>query len=141
MVQPRQVPLLALAAHVTCDSCESQSPVPRNVEWGPLPITRQDIHMHHVKRIALGCLAAALFVATASGQASPGQKASEANHFIETPAGSNLEYTRRKAGEVGALLRAHPEVLYTYTTLGGTQTGAVDEGLIFVKMTPKNRSI
>ena len=35
----------------------------------------------------LGSLVAALFVATTSGQASQGQKASEANHFIETPAG------------------------------------------------------
>jgi HAE1 family hydrophobic/amphiphilic exporter-1 len=58
---------------------------------------------------------------------------------METPPGSNLEYTRRKAEEVGRLLRAHPEVLYTYTTLGASQTGAVDEGLLYVKMTPKNQ--
>jgi HAE1 family hydrophobic/amphiphilic exporter-1 len=63
---------------------------------------------------------------------------SEFNIQIETPPGSNLEYTRRKAEEVGRLLRSHSEVRYTYTTLGGTQTGAVDEGRIFVKLLPKN---
>jgi HAE1 family hydrophobic/amphiphilic exporter-1 len=57
---------------------------------------------------------------------------------LETPPGSNLEYTRRKADEVGKLIRAHPEIRYTYTRLGASQTGAVDEGLIYVKMTPKN---
>src|SRR5262245_27086872 len=38
-------------------------------------------------RLALGSLVAAVCVATASGQAGQGQKASEANLFIETPAG------------------------------------------------------
>ncbi|HZM25929.1 MAG TPA: efflux RND transporter permease subunit, partial [Gemmatimonadales bacterium] len=57
---------------------------------------------------------------------------------LETPPGSNLEYTRRKAEEVGTLIRAHPEILYTYATLGGTQTGAVDEGQIYVRMKPKH---
>lgn len=63
---------------------------------------------------------------------------SEFNLQLETPPGSNLEYTRRKAEEVGALLRTHPEIRYTYATLGGTQTGAVDEGKIYVRMTPKH---
>jgi HAE1 family hydrophobic/amphiphilic exporter-1 len=57
---------------------------------------------------------------------------------LETPPGSNLEYTRRKAEEVGRLIRAHPEIRYTYTRLGASQTGAVDEGLIYVKMTRKD---
>ena len=57
---------------------------------------------------------------------------------LETPPGSNLEYTRRKAEEVGRLIRTHAEIRYTYTTLGTSQTGAVDEGLIYVKMLPKH---
>ena len=57
---------------------------------------------------------------------------------LETPPGSNLEYTRRKAEEVGKLIRSHPEIRYTYSTLGAGRTGAVDEGLIYVKMTPKH---
>ncbi len=58
---------------------------------------------------------------------------------METPPSSNLEYTRRKAEEIDRILRAHPEIRYTYATLGASTTGAVDQGLIFVKMTPKNQ--
>jgi HAE1 family hydrophobic/amphiphilic exporter-1 len=37
---------------------------------------------------------------------------------VETPPGSNLEYTRIKAEEVARIARSHPEVAYTYTTIG-----------------------
>jgi HAE1 family hydrophobic/amphiphilic exporter-1 len=57
---------------------------------------------------------------------------------IETPPGSNIAYTRLKAQEAARITRAHPEVLYTYTTLGGGASGTVDEGSIFVQMIPKN---
>ena len=43
---------------------------------------------------------------------------SEISMIVETPPGSNLEYTRLKAEEVARLARAHPEVRYTYTTVG-----------------------
>jgi HAE1 family hydrophobic/amphiphilic exporter-1 len=55
---------------------------------------------------------------------------------VETPPGSSLGYTRVKAEEAARLVRAHPEVQYTYTTLGGS-TGAVDEGTIFAKLSPR----
>jgi HAE1 family hydrophobic/amphiphilic exporter-1 len=58
---------------------------------------------------------------------------------IETPPGSNLEYTRLKAQEAARLVRAQPEVRYTYTTLGEGATGAVDVGNIYVKLTPKDK--
>ena len=57
---------------------------------------------------------------------------------LETPPGSNLEYTRIKAEQVAVLTRKHPEVLYTYTTLGGDGSGSVDLGSIYVRLTPKN---
>src|SRR5687767_13238061 len=60
----------------------------------------------------------------------------ELNIEIETPPGSNLEYTRLKAEEAARIARAHPEVRYTYTTLGGGASGAVDIGNIYIKMTP-----
>ena len=56
---------------------------------------------------------------------------------IETPPGSNLEYTRLKAQEAARILRAQPEVNYTYTTLGDVGTGSVDVGNIYVKLFPK----
>ena len=67
----------------------------------------------------------------------PEDDRSEFNIAIETPPGSNLDYTRLKAEEAARLVRAHPEVRYTYTTIGGT-SGAVDEATIFVKTTPKH---
>ncbi len=58
---------------------------------------------------------------------------------IETPPGSNLQYTRLKAQEAARIARSHPEVDYTYTTLGGGTSGSVDEGNIFVHTVPKDK--
>jgi HAE1 family hydrophobic/amphiphilic exporter-1 len=66
----------------------------------------------------------------------PVQDVSEFTVMIETPPGSNLDYTRLKAEEAARLARSKPEVAYTYTTVGG-QTGAVDEGGVYVRLTPK----
>jgi HAE1 family hydrophobic/amphiphilic exporter-1 len=56
---------------------------------------------------------------------------------IETPPGSNLQYTRLKAEEAATIARSHHEVLYTYTTLGNSSTGGVDEGNIYVRTVAK----
>jgi len=57
---------------------------------------------------------------------------------IDTPIGSSLAYTERKALEVARYLRTRPEVLYTYTTIGGEQhNNSINKGLIFVKLKPK----
>src|SRR5689334_10557003 len=58
---------------------------------------------------------------------------------IETPPGSNLEYTRLKAEEAARIARSHAEVLYTYTTLGNQATSGVDEGNIYVRLVPKDK--
>ena len=60
---------------------------------------------------------------------------------VETPPGSNLQYTRLKAEEAARIVRAQPEVRYTYTTLGEASTGAVDVGNIFVKLAPKSERL
>ncbi len=63
---------------------------------------------------------------------------------VETPPGSNLEYTRMKTEEAARVARAHPEVRYTFTTIGSgggmdpsEALGAVDLGSVYVRMTPK----
>jgi hydrophobic/amphiphilic exporter-1 (mainly G- bacteria), HAE1 family len=67
----------------------------------------------------------------------PVQDVSEFIVQLETPPGSSLEYTKRKSEEAASLARAKSgEVLYTYTTIGSL-TGAVDEGTIYVRLTPK----
>ncbi|HEX6104156.1 MAG TPA: efflux RND transporter permease subunit [Gemmatimonadales bacterium] len=65
---------------------------------------------------------------------------SEISMIVEAPPGSNLEYTRRKAGEVARLARTHPEVAYTYTTIGTSvpgKTPSVDQALVYVRLVPK----
>jgi len=57
--------------------------------------------------------------------------------MVETPPGSNLEYTRTKTEDVARLARSVPGVAYTYATVGGL-TGAVDEGQIYVALTRKD---
>ncbi len=62
---------------------------------------------------------------------------SEFNVSLDTPPGSNLDYTQVKAEEVARQARTKSEVLYTYTTIGG-QTGSVDEGTVYVRLKPKH---
>jgi HAE1 family hydrophobic/amphiphilic exporter-1 len=57
---------------------------------------------------------------------------------LETPPGSNVEYTRRQAIEVGRVAQQHSEVLYTFATIGG-QGGAVDEGQVYVKLSRRSQ--
>jgi len=58
---------------------------------------------------------------------------------IETPPGSNLAYTREKASEIYHLLKRHPEVTYTYATIGDQASGSVDVGNMYVRTVPKNQ--
>ena len=67
---------------------------------------------------------------------------SEMTIQVESPPGANLEYLRAKMIELDRLVRAHPEARYTYATLGDPTSGAVDKGLLYVRMVPKHeRSI
>src|SRR5690606_13692845 len=53
---------------------------------------------------------------------------------FETPEGSSLEYTRRKAEEIDAAIRSQEGVDYTYTTIGAGATGTVTAGEVFVSL-------
>jgi HAE1 family hydrophobic/amphiphilic exporter-1 len=67
----------------------------------------------------------------------PEDDQAELNVTIESPPGSNIEYTRIKADEVTRQIQKHKEVRYAYTTIGGGQTGAVDVAKIYVRLIPK----
>jgi HAE1 family hydrophobic/amphiphilic exporter-1 len=70
----------------------------------------------------------------------PEDDRAELTVHIETPPGSNLEYTRLKAEEVARYIRADTSLVKaTYSTLGTQTTGEVDEGDIYVKMVPRER--
>ncbi|HET7461084.1 MAG TPA: efflux RND transporter permease subunit [Longimicrobium sp.] len=70
------------------------------------------------------------------GEFFPPDDRSEFIVHIDTPAGSNIDYTRAKAEAVARVARTHPEVAYTYATVGGQQ-GTVNQGDIYVRLTPK----
>ncbi|MBI4410210.1 MAG: efflux RND transporter permease subunit [Gemmatimonadetes bacterium] len=95
-------------------------------------------------RLAMFLIAAGSFVGALALQATVGGTSfmadSDNSQFIiqvETPPGSNLDYTRRKAEEADGIARGHPDVEYTYTTIGG-QSGAVDQANIYVRLLPKS---
>jgi HAE1 family hydrophobic/amphiphilic exporter-1 len=99
-------------------------------------------------RLAMVLLAAGTFVAAilmvAFGIVGAGfvpvSDRSEISMIVEAPPGSNLEYTRLKADEAARRARAHPEVAYTYTTIGTSvpgKTPSVDQALVYVRLVPK----
>ena len=82
--------------------------------------------------------AIALQVAYGGGGFMPDMDQSEVLIKIETPPGSNLDYTRIKSEEAGVITRAHEDVVrYTYTTIGGA-SGEVDAAQIYVRLKKKN---
>ncbi|HSC32470.1 MAG TPA: efflux RND transporter permease subunit [Gemmatimonadaceae bacterium] len=65
---------------------------------------------------------------------------SEIDFIIQTPPGSNLEYTKLKAEEAARIARAHREVAYTYTTVGTELMGrapGVDQAHVYARLVPK----
>jgi HAE1 family hydrophobic/amphiphilic exporter-1 len=66
---------------------------------------------------------------------------SEVNLIVQTPPGSSLEYTRRKVEEANAILERHPEVSYTYASIGTPiplQAPGVDQALVYVRLVPRS---
>ena len=105
-------------------------------------------------RFAAGIVAAGLVfmlikfmpvVGQVGGGFVPVSDRSEISVIVETPPGSNLEYTRLKSEEAARIARAHKEVRYTYTTIGTPipmRTPGVDQAMIYVRLVPKaDRSI
>ena len=99
--------------------------------------------LHHrlaVGAIALGSLVVALALpalGVLGSELFPLQDRSEIIVELETPPGASLEYMERKAQQAAAIVRARPEVAYTYTTIGGLSGEAVDEASIYVRLHDK----
>jgi HAE1 family hydrophobic/amphiphilic exporter-1 len=92
----------------------------------------------------LGLVAVSFFGAIAlqvffgGGGFIPESDRSEINLSLLTPPGSNLNYTGIKARELASVARTHPQVAYTYTSIGSsTGSGDVDTGSIYIKLVPK----
>jgi HAE1 family hydrophobic/amphiphilic exporter-1 len=92
--------------------------------------------------VAVGSLVGALALQATVGGAGfvPVSDRAEVEVLVETPPGSSLEYTRRKVEEVVRIAKAHPEVAYTYSTIGvplPLSAPGVDQALVYVRLTPK----
>ena len=97
--------------------------------------------------LASGSMIGALWLQTTFGGFGfvPVTDRSEITIQVETPPGSNLEYTRLKAEEAARLARSHGEVRYTFTTIGAgagmdpsEALGAVDLASVYVRLVPKS---
>ena len=66
----------------------------------------------------------------------PDSDDSEFAVLFETPEGSSLPYTRSKADQIQRTLNDIDGVAYTYTTVGAGATGTVNNGNVYVKLTP-----
>jgi len=90
-------------------------------------------------RVATLGIAAAAFIGAMSlfglglvgGSFMPTSDEEQTALLLETPVGSSVAYTTGKALEIDRYLKAQPEVLLTYTTVGGAQqNNAVNKGQI-----------
>jgi hydrophobic/amphiphilic exporter-1 (mainly G- bacteria), HAE1 family len=99
---------------------------------------------HRAAMVAVAVLsfAGALFLqyTVGGGGFIPDSDRSEFDIDVQTPPGSNLDYMRLKLDELGRLVRSHPEVDYTYATVGDAAgSGRVDDADIYVRLVPKSR--
>ena len=68
----------------------------------------------------------------------PTSDRSELTVQVEAPPGSSLEYTRVVTEQVARRVRMHPEVRYTYATVGSASgSGGVDVGSVYVRLVDK----
>ena len=67
----------------------------------------------------------------------PEVDADEFNVGVRTAPASRMDYTVGKGLEVAALIRKDPDVMYTYTSVGGGFRGTANNGTVFVKLKPK----
>jgi len=92
--------------------------------------------------LAVGSLVGALVLQGVAGGAGllPVSDNSDMEVLVETPPSSNLEYTRRKVEEISRIAASHPEVTYTYATIGTPlplRSPGVDQALVYVRLKPK----
>src|SRR6187551_1516410 len=84
--------------------------------------------------------AIALQVAIGGFGFAPDSDRSELTVTVEAPPGSSLEYTRVVTEQVARQVRAHPEVAYTYATVGSASgSGGVDVGSVYLRLVPRSK--
>jgi HAE1 family hydrophobic/amphiphilic exporter-1 len=93
--------------------------------------------------LAIGSFVGALMLQGMYGGAGfvPVSDNSEMEILVETPPSSSLDYTRLKVEEVSRIAATHPEVAYSYASIGTPlplRSPGVDQALIYVRLKPKD---
>ena len=151
--------LSAYWADPQTEAHERRNPIARALEQFNLWFNRQADRYTHVigwaldHRWAMSALAVAAFAGAVYLQWQyggfgfvPVSDRSEVTIQVETPPGSNLEYTRMKVEEAARLARSHTDLVeYSFVTVGGSGAGqqpgsAIGSsglGTVYVRMVPK----
>jgi HAE1 family hydrophobic/amphiphilic exporter-1 len=93
--------------------------------------------------LAIGSFVGALMLQGMYGGAGfvPVSDNSEMEILVETPPSSSLDYTRLKVEEVSRIAATHPEVAYSYASIGTPlplRSPGVDQALLYVRLKPKD---
>jgi HAE1 family hydrophobic/amphiphilic exporter-1 len=150
--------LSAYWADPQTEAHERKNPIARALDRFNLWFNRQADNYTKViawaldHRWSMMFLAAASFVGALVIQAKfvgggfvPNSDRSEVFIEVQTPPGSNLEYTKMKTEEAARIARAHGDLVrYTFSTIGastiaipGAALSAADLGSLYVRMKPK----
>jgi HAE1 family hydrophobic/amphiphilic exporter-1 len=156
--------LSAYWADPQTEAHERRNPIARTLERFNQWFNRQADRYTHVigwaldhrwwmSMLAIGAFAGAIVLQVQFGGFGfvPNSDRSELTMQVETPPGSNLDYTKMKTEEAARLARSHTDLVqYSFATLGGSGAGQVpgttlastDLGTVYVRMVPKkNRSV
>jgi len=98
-------------------------------------------HPKSMVLLSVASLVFALFLPISGivgGAFMPEDDRGELGFTVETPPGSNLDYTRLKVEEASRMARSDTaNVRYTFATIGGA-SGAVDNANVYVRLKPRN---
>jgi len=96
-----------------------------------------------VLAIALGTFSLAIVLIMNLGmEFLPASDSGSFTFSVETPAGSSKDFTAAKVRQAETVVRSHPEVLRTYSSIGGGDNGTANVGTVTVTLVPQaERSI
>lgn len=78
-----------------------------------------------------------LFFSQLGGEFVPAEDEGQFQVIVRTPIGSSLEYGDEKMRAVEDIILARSEVASVFATLGGGRSGAVNQGVMYVNMKPR----
>jgi HAE1 family hydrophobic/amphiphilic exporter-1 len=96
---------------------------------------------HRWKTVAISLAVVAttpLFLLNLGGEFVPPEDEGSFQVVIKTPSGSSLEYGDSRLRAVEAVVLARPEVESVFATLGGGRSGAVNQGIMYVNLKPRD---